>query len=161
MFKKLEFTATINAPKEKVRNVMLADETYRKWTAAFSPGSWYEGDRSQGSEILFLGSDPSNPGQIGGMYSKIAVNKPFEMISIEHLGEVNNGVKQVNAAWAGAHENYYLSEQDGVTTLKIEIDVEQTSEEQQGAGVPDFVAMFNEMRPKALADLKQLCEEVK
>lgn len=161
MFKTLEFTTTINAPKEKVRNTMLADETYRKWTAAFSPGSWYEGDRSQGSEILFLGSDPSNPGQVGGMYSKIAVNKSLEMISIEHLGEVSNGVKQANAAWAGAHENYYFSEQDGVTTLKIEIDVEQGPEGQSQDGSPDFVAMFSEMRPRALTLLKQLCEQSK
>ena len=161
MFKRLEFSTTINAPKETVRNTMLADETYRKWTVAFSPGSWYEGDRSQGSEILFLGPDPSNPEWTGGMYSKIAVNKPFEMISIEHLGEVNNGVKQVKAARAGAHENYYFSEQDGVTTLKIEIDVEQGPEGQSQDGSPDFVAMFSEMRPRALTLLKQLCEQSK
>lgn len=90
------------------------------------------------------------------MHSKIVVNKPLEMISIEHLGEVSNGVKQANADWAGAHENYYFSEQNGVTMLKVEIDVEQGSE-----GAPDFVAMFSEMRPRALTLLKQLCEQSK
>jgi ligand-binding SRPBCC domain-containing protein len=38
----LQFTQTINAPKEHVWNVMLEKPTYEKRTTAFSEGSTYE-----------------------------------------------------------------------------------------------------------------------
>lgn len=51
---KLNFKIEINAPKEKIWNTMLNDETYRIWTETFAPGSYYKGDWAQGSKILFL-----------------------------------------------------------------------------------------------------------
>ncbi|MEX2593834.1 MAG: hypothetical protein WD426_13755 [Anditalea sp.] len=36
---KLHFSKRINAPKEKVWDTMLKDETYREWTSAFTEGS--------------------------------------------------------------------------------------------------------------------------
>lgn len=36
--KKLHFSTTINAPKEKVWHTMLDDSTYREWIKAFSDG---------------------------------------------------------------------------------------------------------------------------
>ena len=41
---------------------MLADDTYREWTSAFHPGSYYKGDWSEGSKILFLG--PGDDGEV-------------------------------------------------------------------------------------------------
>lgn len=54
MNEKLKYSITINAPKEKVWHTMLDDKTYREWTTEFNPGSYYEGDRKEGSEIRFL-----------------------------------------------------------------------------------------------------------
>jgi hypothetical protein len=54
---KMHFSIVINAPKEKVWNTMLNDDTYRVWTEAFTPGSHYVGDWNKGSKILFLGPD--------------------------------------------------------------------------------------------------------
>ena len=81
----LNFSILINADKEKVWNTMLEDATYRQWTKPFNETSYYEGDWSEGSKIYFLGKD-ENGQPSGGMMSEIAKNKPFEYISIKHLG---------------------------------------------------------------------------
>lgn len=92
------FSITINAPVAKVRDTMLADAAYRQRTAAFNPAwSRYEGNRAEGTKIVFLGPDPSNPDNIGGMVSRIARNTLHKIIDIEHLGEVSNGVEDTPA----------------------------------------------------------------
>ena len=102
--KKLHFSIVINAPKEKVWHAMLDDKQYREWTKAFNPGdkpgafSYYRGDWSKGSKMLFLGPDPET-GQEGGMVSRIAENKPYEYISIEHIGIVQNGIEDTTSVW--------------------------------------------------------------
>ena len=85
---KLHFSIVINATKEKVWNTMLNDDTYRKWTEAFAPGSYYKGNWNKGSKILFVG--PGEKGEMG-MVSRIKENKQYEFISIEHLGIIQNG----------------------------------------------------------------------
>ncbi len=144
---KIHFTTTITAPKEKVWDIMLADQTYREWTAPFHEGSYYEGSWEQGSDIRFLSPDGN------GMVARIAEARPYEFISIEHLGMVNQGVVDTTSeevrAWAGAREEYTFTEEDGVTTLQIDLD---TSEE--------YKEMFSDMWPKALAELKRIVEAV-
>ncbi len=62
----INHTITINAPLEKVWNILWDDATYRKWTSAFQEGSHAVSDWKQGSPIRFLG-----PGGQEGMYSVI------------------------------------------------------------------------------------------
>lgn len=148
---KLHFSITINAPKEKVWHTMLDDKTYREWTAAFNPGSYYKGDWSKGSKILFIGPDPKT-GEEGGMVSRIAENKPYEFISIEHLGIVKNGVEDTTSEearkWAPAFENYTFKEKGGATEVLVEMDIEDENKK-----------MFEEMWPKALQKLKEIAEK--
>lgn len=148
---KLNFTIDINTPKQKVWEVMLADNTYREWTVAFHEGSYFEGSWDKGSKILFLAVDD---GKLSGMSSKIVENIPYEYISIEHVGEVIDGVEDTTSEnakkWAGSHENYIFSEANGVTTLKVEMD---------GAGDKEMTEMFKQMWPSALDKLKELCEK--
>jgi hypothetical protein len=82
---KLHYDIAINATPEKVWKVLWTDKTYREWTSAFSEGSHAETDWKEGSKVLFLDGN----GQ--GMVSKIAVNRPNEFMSFEHLGEVHEG----------------------------------------------------------------------
>ncbi|HVF69203.1 MAG TPA: SRPBCC domain-containing protein [Xanthomonadales bacterium] len=150
---KLHFSIDIKAPREKVWDTMMEDQTYREWTSVFNPGgSYYEGDWSEGSKMLFLGPDEKT-GKVGGMVSRIAVNKPGEFMSIEHLGEIIDGVEDTTSdrvkQWAGAHENYTLSEENGVTTLQIDLD----------GGGEEMESMFKEMWPKALQKLKEISEK--
>ena len=148
---KLHFSITINAPKEKVWHTMVDDKPYREWTAAFNPGSYYKGDWSKGSKILFLGPDPKT-GEEGGMVSRIAENKPYEFISIEHLGIVKNGVEDTTSEeaskWAPAFENYTFIEKGGATEVLVEMDIEDENKK-----------MFEEMWPKALQKLKEIAEK--
>src|SRR5262245_42616423 len=118
---KLTFSATIDAPKEKVWRTMLEDSTYRQWTSAFQEGSYAVTDWKIGSKALFLGPNGD------GMVSRIKVHRPNEFLSIEHLGIVKNGVEDTTSdavkGWAGAFENYSLKETNGVSTLTVDIDV--------------------------------------
>jgi hypothetical protein len=142
---RLTFSITINAPKAKVWRVMLEDATYRQWTSAFQEGSYAVTDWSVGSKALFLSP------QGDGMVSRIAVHRPNEFLSIEHLGIVKNGVEDTKSeavkAWAGALEDYTLTETNRASTLNVEMDV-----------ADDYRKYFEETWPKALSKLKELAE---
>lgn len=148
---KIHFSIDINASKEKVWDTMLDDATYRDWTEAFNPGSYYKGDWSKGSKILFIGPDPET-GKEGGMVSRIAENRPYEYISIEHLGIIKDGVEDTTSEeakkWTPAFENYTFKEKDGVTQVQVDMDT-----------MEEYKEMFETMWPKALQRLKELAEE--
>jgi len=148
--KKLHFSISIQAPKEKVWHAMLDDQPYREWAEAFSKGGYYQGSWEKGSKILFLGPDPDT-GKEGGMVSRIAENKPYEFISIEHLGIVNNGIEDTTSEearkWSPAFENYTFSEKDGATELLIDLEV-----------ADEYVEMFERMWPDGLERLKNIAE---
>jgi len=143
---KLVFSISINATPEKVWNILWTDATYRKWTAAFMEGSYAVTDWKEGSKVLFL------DGRGMGMVSRIAVNRPNEYMSIEHLGEVKDGVEDTTSdrvkAWAGAHENYTLKKNNDQTELTIDMDITE-----------EFKEMFAQIWPKALSNVKQLSEQ--
>lgn len=150
---KLRHSIFIQAPVEKVWNTMLEDATYRQWTEPFNPGSYYEGDWSEGSIIKFLGVDESGEAQMGGMYSRIAENRPHEFVSIEHLGFVDlegnvDTTSDEVKKWTPAFENYTFTEKDRGTEVTVELDINEEHKE-----------MFDEMWPKALQNLKELAEK--
>jgi len=86
------------------------------------------------------------------MVSRIKENKLHKYISIEHLGEVHDGVEDTTSdrvkVWAGALENYTFIDKNGKTELVVDMDINE-----------EFVEMFEGMWPKALKKLKSLCEE--
>lgn len=140
------FSTTINAPREKVWEVLWSDASYREWTAAFSPGSRAETDWKKGSKVLFLGDKD------GGMVAEIADNRPNEFMSIRHLGVVKDG-KEVyddpeHKDWAGAMENYTLRTVNGQTELVVEMDLTEK-----------YADYFTDTWPQALAKVKELAEK--
>ncbi|MEI9809230.1 MAG: SRPBCC domain-containing protein [Bacteroidota bacterium] len=142
---KLHFNIVINATPEKVWKVLWTDDTYRKWTTAFTEGSYAETDWKEGSKVLFLDSNRQ------GMVSKIAESRPNEFMSFEHLGEVKDGVEDTSSErvkqWAGSHENYTLKKVDGKTELSIDMDINN-----------EFKEMFAKIWPVALDNVKKLSE---
>jgi hypothetical protein len=142
---KLEFKIFINAPREKVWDILWSDDSYSKWTSVFSEGSTAQTDWKEGSKVLFL------DGQGKGMVSTIAANKPGEYMSFKHLGIVVNGVEDTESAqvkdWAGAMENYTLKDVDGKTELVVDLDSNDT-----------FKDYFANSFPKALEKVKELAE---
>ncbi len=144
----LNYSIIINASKEKVWNTMLQDATYRLWTKPFNETSYYQGDWSEGSEIRFLGTDKDG-NNLGGMLSRIAKNIPYEYVSIQHLGVIENGVEKPWDIENIGYENYTLTEKDG--GIQVDIELTNTPEE--------YNEMMNEMWPKALQVLKDLSEK--
>ena len=143
---KKEFKITINAPKEKVWEVLWDDASYPKWTSAFSEGSHAVSDNwKEGGKVLFL------DGKGNGMVSIVEANKPSEFMSFKHLGDVKNGVEDTDSKevsqWSGAHENYMLKETGGVTTLTVEMDISD-----------EYKDYFINTFPPALEQVKILSE---
>lgn len=148
---KLHFSITINAPKEKVWHIMLDDATYRQWTLAFGKEGHFEGNWEKGSKMLFLGPDPDTGGT-SGMVSRVAENKPYEFLSLEHIGIYANGVEDTTSQeareWSPAFENYTFTEENGVTEVQVDQDMKEEYAE-------EFSAMWND----GLQRLKKLAEQ--
>ncbi|MES2931811.1 MAG: SRPBCC domain-containing protein [Patescibacteria group bacterium] len=141
----LHYATQINAPREKVWDVMLDDATYREWAAVFMPGSYYQGDWSEGSKMLFLGPG-ANGEKEGGMAAVVKENRPGEFLSLSYHAEIRDGV-EVPMQGNGL-ENYTLSDADGGTEVSVDL-----------LNLPDeYADMFNDSWPKALETLKGLVE---
>lgn len=144
--KKKAFSVTIDAPREKVWEQLWGETSYPKWTAVFSQGSRAETDWKKGSKVYFL-NDKNE-----GMVSLIAESIPNEYLSLQHKGNVANGVEDLESPeakeWAGSEENYTLKTVNGKTELTVEIDLTE-----------EFEDMFNSSFPAALKELKKLSEQ--
>lgn len=150
--KKLQYKISIQAPVHKVYDMMLgmnSKSTYEQWTALFNPTSTYEGSWDKGSKMLFIGVDEK--GDKGGMVSRIAEKIPNQFVSIQHYGlvqadkEITEGPEVEK--WANGFENYTFEENNGTTTVTVDLDTTE-----------DFVDYMNESYPQALEKLKDICE---
>ncbi len=150
---KLQFKVSIHAPVTRVYDLMLginSKSTYEQWTSLFNPTSTYEGSWEKGTKILFVGVDEK--GEKGGMVSRIADNIPNRFVSIQHYGllkadkEITEGPEVEK--WANGFENYTLEENNGITTVTVDLD-----------STEDFTGYMNQTYPKALSKLKELCEK--
>lgn len=143
--KRLTFSIAIHAPKEKVWYSLWDEENYQDWTSAFCEGSFVISDWNEGSKIYFLSSSGD------GMNSKIVLKRPFETMVFQHVGEIANYEEQPitneTQSWSGSEERYDLSENNGVTTVKVSVDV-----------VEKYTDYFNDAFPKALERVKNLAE---
>jgi hypothetical protein len=141
---RLTFSITINAPKEKIWDVLWNDDSYRRWTSAFGEGCYAVSDWNEGSKVLFLsGGD--------GMYSTIVEKKANESMLFKHLGIVKGGIEQPldeeTGKWSGCLERYTLTEKAGTTELNVEIDI-----------VDSHKDYFQTTFPKAMEAVKALSE---
>lgn len=144
---KEKFTTLINAPREKVWEVLWGDDTYGRWTELFSEGSRAETDWEQGSKVLFLN------GENEGMISLVERKVPHEIMSFKHLGFVDKDGNEDTESekvkpWAGSMETYYLRPVDGKTELTVEMDLPQESKK-----------YFAGIWPKVFERLKELSEQ--
>ena len=151
--KKLQYKIEIKASAKKVYDIMLGSsniKTYEQWTSEFNPTSTYEGSWEKGAKIYFIGTDEN--GKRGGMVSEIADNMPFWFVSIRHYGildgenEITEGAEVEK--WAGGLENYSFEENNGVTTVTVDVD-----------SMEDYIDFFNKTFPKALDKLKEIAEK--
>lgn len=146
---KLRFSTRISAPVHRVWSSMLDDAPYREWTSEFSAGSYYEGGWEAGRGIRFLG--PSDDGTLNGIFGRVVEVRPDEYVCVEYDGQVVSGVEDTTSAearaFAGARESYAFSESGGVTTVDVELDIDDS-----------MADMLADAWPKALARLKEIAE---
>lgn len=156
----LHFSILISAPKEKVWNTMINRDSYQAWAEAFVPGSHYVGDWHEGSKVLFLA--PDMEGKMLGTVSRIKEFRPYEYISIEHIGIWENGREDISSQsvipWAGAQENYTFKEVGKKTELSV--DLNKVEEYKEMFIDPLTQATYLEDTwPKALHKIKELAEK--
>lgn len=137
----IKLSIQINAPKEKVWEVLWNDDSYKQWTAVFCEGSCVVSDWNEGSKIRFLDANGN------GMFSVIEKKKPNQQMSFRHFGEIKDGV-EISTEWAGATENYFLAENENGTELTTVMDSNE-----------EFKEYFETTFPKALQIVKQLSEK--
>ncbi len=144
--KKMHFSIDIQAPAEKVWQILWDDKTYPQWTHVFSEGSRAVTDWQEGSRVQFL------DGKGGGMYSTVARSVPNTYMAFQHLGEVKNGrelpVDEKSRKWSGSMEEYTLEEIGEHTQLTVDLD---TMEEVEN--------YMQEHFPMALEKVKELAEK--
>lgn len=136
----LKFNIEINAPREKVWSALWEEQSYREWTAVFTPGSYAKSDWQEGSRIEFL--NPSG----NGIFGIIDKNIPNTQMTFKHQGELKNG-EEITGEWSGALESYFLSDKNDGTLLSTEME-----------STEDFQQYFKDVFPKAMETLKQIAE---
>ncbi len=145
--KDLKYSISIDAPKEKVWDVLWNDATYNQWTTFFSPTSSFKTDWKVGGETRFVDMNSGN-----GMYSSIKELKENELVNFVHLGMIKDGIIDTKSDevkdWAGITERYELTENNGKIQLNVET---QTSE--------DYVDFMNQGFEKGLNKVKELSEK--
>lgn len=144
--KKLEYKISIDAPAQKVWDIMLSPDGYVEWTGVSWPGSIYEGNWKQGENIRFV----SKEGE--GTLAHFNEVKPYEYISAEHIallgkGGVEDRTSDMAKGWVGTLENYIFNDNNGKTELTVEIHTN-----------PAWEKMFNDGWPGALNKLKEITE---
>ena len=148
--KELYYEVKIFAPREVVWNKMLDKETYNDWCNAFCEDSQlvqYIGDWEQGGEVKFI--DPN----MGGTLALLEEVVPYEKTVARHIATLSKDheedtTSEMAKKWVGTMETYLFEEENGVTTLKVEIKTHE-----------DFVEMFERGWPVALGNLKRLVEK--
>ena len=115
---KLHYSIEISAPRQKVWDYMLGDDTYEKWAQAAWPGSTCEGDWTEGTEMRFAG-----PGGGGTLARITAVEAPHKLAA-EHIAVLQDGggldtTSDIAREWIGAREDYELQENNGHTVVNV------------------------------------------
>lgn len=110
----LDYEIEINAPIQKVWDLLWNPETYSIWTQFFAPGSQMKSDWKIGGKTYF--TDKAGHGMVSTILS---LNEPFEVVFV-HLGTVKDGVEDTESRevkdWNGAEEKYFLRAIDENTT---------------------------------------------
>ncbi len=142
MINRLEFSIDIKAENTAIWKGLWDENSYRQWASIFFEGSYVVADNWQeGNTIHFLGPDQN------GIYSLIKKHIPNKIIEFKHIGNVVAGKEQPiddeTIKWTGATEIYRITEQNGINTLRVEIDV-----------MDEHLKFMTNTFPKALKKIK-------
>ena len=115
----LNYEIHINAPIQKVWDLLWDPETYPIWTQFFMPDSQMKSDWKIGGKTYFL--DKAGDGMVSTIES---LDEPHQVV-FRHLGTLKDGVEDTESKevkdWSGAEEKYFLRSIDENTTEIIEV----------------------------------------
>ena len=144
--KTLEFKISINAPKEKVWEILWEDRTYREWATVFCEGTYAVSNWQEGDSIHFLSPEGS------GMNSVIFKRVENEYMAFKHLSEIKDfkvlPVSETDQGWSDAMETYRLTSTENGTILEGTMDM-----------VEKYIDYFQDIFPKAFEKIKELSEK--
>lgn len=129
----LSYETVINAPLQKVWDILWSPETYSQWTQYFGPGSIMKSDWKVGGKTYFVNAEGE------GMVSTIdSIDEPNQII-FKHLGMVdkqgNEDTKSKEVMeWSGCFEKYILIDFDGKTKLHTEVQTEKDWHDHMNTG---------------------------
>lgn len=142
----LIYEVEINAPIEKVWDVLWNSETYNAWTKFFAPDSSMRTDWKVGGKTYFL------DGEGNGMVSTIEEMKKPEVLIFKHLGMIKDGKEDLESeevkGWSGSLEKYFLSQNGYTTTVKVEL-----------ATLPEYIGMLKSGFVQGFEAVKQMAEK--
>ena len=140
----LNYEIHINAPIQKVWDLLWKPETYSIWTQFFTPGSQMKTDWKIGGKTYFV--DQAGDGMVSTIES---LNEPYEVV-FKHLGMIKNGVEDTETKevkeWSGAEEKYFLRAIDHNTTeLRVVTHIFGDDEEYVSNGLNQGFAMLKKL----------------
>ncbi|MBU4538077.1 MAG: SRPBCC domain-containing protein [Weeksellaceae bacterium] len=143
----LDYEVMINAPIQKVWDLLWGDETYGQWTQFFSPGSQFKTDWKIDGKTYFF--DANGEGMVSTIKS---LQEPTEVV-FSHLGFLKDGVENTKGRdveeWSGSEESYFLRAVDENTTeLRAVVHT-----------MKDYSEQMNDGFHKGFELLKKLAEE--
>lgn len=144
----LNFSITIDANTETVWHKMLDAETYKTWTAAFDPSSYYEGSWDLGEKIYFKSGD-----QESYLFGIITQNEPLKVVEITYQDMLNKDGSTLEmpaefGSMNGLKERYtFTAISDTQTKLDIYLET-----------LESFSQDMADKWPLALEKLKEICE---
>jgi uncharacterized protein YndB with AHSA1/START domain len=144
--KNISYSVDINAPREKVWRIMSTHGPYEEFAGAGWPGATFQGEWRAGADMKFV-----SPNQ-GGTLAKLEEYVPQDHVLAKHIAVLKadgseDRTSEEAKSWIGTTERYTFSENNGRTTLRVDINTP-----------PNWEKMFNDGWPKALAKLKELAE---
>jgi len=142
----IEKSITIDAPAEKVWEVLFTQELNKIWFAEFSQGTQAYTDWQVGSKVVFKDDSES------GIFGRIIVNKLHEEMVIEYDGMIMNGKEDFDSEDAksmkGVKETYKLKGDGPQTRLDVTVDMD-----------PEYFEMMSESWDRALDIIRELAEK--
>jgi uncharacterized protein YndB with AHSA1/START domain len=129
----LSYETIIDAPLQKVWDILWNPQTYTQWTQYFGSGSVMKSDWKVGGKTYFVNA------QGEGMVSTIdSLDEPNQII-FKHLGMVDKDGNEDTQSkevmeWSGCFEKYILIDFGGKTKLHTEVQVEKEWEDHINTG---------------------------
>ncbi|BFO68549.1 SRPBCC domain-containing protein [Chryseobacterium sp. KCF3-3] len=129
----LSYETVIDAPLQKVWDILWNPETYSEWTKYFGAGSIMKSDWKVGGKTYFLNAHGE------GMVSTIdSLDEPNQIV-FKHLGmmdkEGNEDTQSKEVMeWNGSFEKYFLIDFGGKTKLHAEVQVEKQWQDHMNTG---------------------------